>query len=284
MTLREVAGRRYGPFPADTCEASIARFVAAVGDDAERWVGSVPPAYAAAALFAAAPAFLTDPRVAAATRSLLHTDQVFTWQRAVRVGEPIEIAGTVTAVRERGAVHLVTFAISASGPDGPWLEASSTFLMSPDPAGEAAEEAEPLLEQRGPMDVPTPAPLPEQGSELPPLQVSASRADLVRYAAASGDLNPIHWDHGSARAAGLPGVAVHGLLMAAWLAAAAGRHAPGVDPLRSMRIRFRRPLRPAVAARITGRVTRRDESGADLSLALIAGGDTAVTAIARVTA
>jgi acyl dehydratase len=284
MTLREVAGRRYGPFWVDTCEASIARFVVATGDDAPRWVGSVPPAYAAAALFAVAPAFLTDPQVAAATRSLIHTDQVFTWQRAVPAGEPVDIAGTVTAVRERGAVHLVTFAISASGSDGPWLEASSTFLMSPDPAGEAGEEPEPPLELRGPMDAPDPAPLPEQGSELPPLQVSASRTDLVRYAAASGDLNPIHWDHAAARAAGLPGVVVHGLLMAAWLAAAAGRHAPGVDPLRSMRVRFRRPLRPAVAARITGRVTGRDESGADLSLALVADGETAVTATARVTA
>ena len=67
------------------------------------------------------------------------------------------------------------------------------------------------------------------------------------------------------------------------MAAAAGRYAPGVDPLRSMRIRFRRPLRPAVAAQITGRVAHRSESGAELSLALVAGGDTAVTATARVT-
>jgi acyl dehydratase len=284
MSLREVAGRRYGPFVADTCSVSVARFVSATGDDPARWGAHVPPAYAAAALFAAAPAFLADPQVAAATRSLLHIDQAFAWERALPAGEPLEVTGTITGVRERGAMHLVTFAVSAFGADGPWLEASSTFLMSRDAAAAGAEEPEPPLEQRGPRDVPSPIPLPEAGSDLPPLRVSASRADLVRYAAASGDLNPIHWDHGAARAAGLPGVVVHGLLMAGWLAAAAGRHAAGVDPLRSMRVRFRHPLRPAVAARITGRVTHREESGADVSLTLTTGSETAVAATARVTA
>jgi acyl dehydratase len=114
--------------------------------------------------------------------------------------------------------------------------------------------------------------------------VSASRADLVAYAAASGDLNPIHWDHGAARAAGLPGVIVHGLLMAAWVAGAAARHSEAPDPLRGMRLRFRRPLRPGVPAQVEGRVAGRDDAGADLALAVTAGGDALVTASARVTA
>ena len=42
--------------------------------------------------------------------------------------------------------------------------------------------------------------------------------------------------------AGLPGVVAHGLLQAAWAIAAASRLRPGDAPLRSARIRFRRPL------------------------------------------
>lgn len=39
-----------------------------------------------------------------------------------------------------------------------------------------------------------------------------TRADLVRYAGASGDFNPIHWSDRIAGAVGLPGVIAHGML------------------------------------------------------------------------
>ena len=39
-----------------------------------------------------------------------------------------------------------------------------------------------------------------------------TRADLVRYAGASGDLNPIHWSDRVATSVGLPGVIAHGML------------------------------------------------------------------------
>lgn len=38
-----------------------------------------------------------------------------------------------------------------------------------------------------------------------------TRADLVAYAAASGDQNPIHQDEQIARSVGLPGVIAHGM-------------------------------------------------------------------------
>jgi acyl dehydratase len=42
--------------------------------------------------------------------------------------------------------------------------------------------------------------------------VELERASLVRYAGASGDLNPIHWDESFATEVGLPGVIAHGML------------------------------------------------------------------------
>jgi acyl dehydratase len=50
------------------------------------------------------------------------------------------------------------------------------------------------------------------GDELPPLTVTVTRADLVRYAGASQDFNPIHWNERTATDVGLPNVIAHGML------------------------------------------------------------------------
>jgi acyl dehydratase len=52
----------------------------------------------------------------------------------------------------------------------------------------------------------------EPGTELPPLSVTLRREELVRYAGASGDFNPIHYNDRLAVALGLPGVIAHGML------------------------------------------------------------------------
>ncbi len=52
----------------------------------------------------------------------------------------------------------------------------------------------------------------EVGTELPPLAVTLQRVNLVMYAGASGDFNPIHWNERFAQAVGLPDVIAHGML------------------------------------------------------------------------
>ncbi|GAA3616044.1 MaoC family dehydratase [Kineosporia mesophila] len=49
------------------------------------------------------------------------------------------------------------------------------------------------------------------GEELPPADVTVTRADLIRYAGASGDFNVIHWNERVATSVGLPGVIAHGM-------------------------------------------------------------------------
>lgn len=51
-----------------------------------------------------------------------------------------------------------------------------------------------------------------KGDELFSTTCSLNRADLVRYAGASGDFNPIHWNDRFAQEVGLPGVIAHGML------------------------------------------------------------------------
>ena len=50
------------------------------------------------------------------------------------------------------------------------------------------------------------------GDRVGPMPVTLTRADLVRYAGASGDFNPIHWNERFAREVGLPDVIAHGML------------------------------------------------------------------------
>ncbi|WP_144938494.1 MaoC family dehydratase [Rothia kristinae] len=52
----------------------------------------------------------------------------------------------------------------------------------------------------------------EKGQSIGTREIPLTRADLIRYAGASGDLNPIHWNQRFAEAVGLPGVIAHGML------------------------------------------------------------------------
>jgi len=255
--LNDLVGRRYGPFHLRTSVEKVEEFVTATGGDPGRWEFHVPPAFAAVALFKSAPAFFADEDAAEYAKTLVHVDQTFRWHRPLPQEIDTRVIGEVESVRHRGEMFFVTFTIRTEGDDGTlFLEASSTFLMTEGslPKEKVAVESEPLWDERGDNDLPGPVSLPPVGESLPPLLKSASRADLVRYAGATRDWNPIHWDHGAAVKAGLPGIIAHGLLMASWVVQAAGRTVPGPHPLEAMRLRFRQPLRPGVQAEVSTEV------------------------------
>lgn len=78
---------------------------------------------------------------------------------------------------------------------------------------------------------------------LAPQTYPITRADLVRYAGASGDFNPIHWSDRTATAVGLPGVIAHGMLTMA-LASRAVTTWVGGDSgaIADYYVRFARPV------------------------------------------
>ena len=51
-----------------------------------------------------------------------------------------------------------------------------------------------------------------EGEPLPGLLLPLRRLDLIMYAGASGDFNPIHWSERIATSVGLPNVIAHGML------------------------------------------------------------------------
>ena len=95
----------------------------------------------------------------------------------------------------------------------------------------------------------------EVGTELPEQVYRVTRADLVRYAGASGDLNPIHWSDRVATSVGLPGVIAHGMLTMGLAARAVTEWAGDPTALVEYQVRFGRPV-----------VVPDDDQGAELTV------------------
>jgi acyl dehydratase len=225
---KDLIDSTFGPVLFRVCVENVADFVRATDDDPERWELAAPPGFMAATLFVVASELLQQ----LSDHSVIHGEQVFNWHRRLGMESELDVTGRVSRVRSRGGVDFVGFDVEVADDTGPVADASSLFLVSPKASSgtPVAERDEPPPEDDG---------SPGQG------QIGVSRAGLVRYAAATRDWNPIHWDHEAAVAAGLPGVVAHGLLQAAWTLSAASRLRPGDAPLRSAKVRFRNPLLPA---------------------------------------
>jgi acyl dehydratase len=80
------------------------------------------------------------------------------------------------------------------------------------------------------------------------------RVDIVRYAGASGDFNPIHTDEGYARATGAPTVFAMGMLPAGYLAHAVSDWFGGPQHLRRFKVRFTTRVWPGDELACVGRV------------------------------
>ena len=81
------------------------------------------------------------------------------------------------------------------------------------------------------------------GDTAPAIDHKLSRTDLVMYAGASGDFNPMHHDEIAAQAAGLPSVFGHGMFTAGLLATAVTNYV-GIGNLTSYRVRFTKQTWP----------------------------------------
>src|SRR6059058_4380538 len=101
-----------------------------------------------------------------------------------------------------------------------------------------------------------------EGDEAPVVSHELTRTDLVTYAGASGDFNPMHHDEVAAQAAGLPSVFGHGMFTAGLLGKALTDYV-GVGNLRNYKIRFTKPTWPGEMLTTHVAVARKYEEGAE---------------------
>ncbi|TWG99144.1 Acyl dehydratase [Nocardioides sp. J9] len=108
------------------------------------------------------------------------------------------------------------------------------------------------------------------GTALPTITFDVTRADLVAYAHASGDHNPIHQDEEVALAVGLPGVIAHGMYTLALVGRAAAEWTGGAEVV-EIGAKFTQPVvvpaEGAAQVTVAGTVGDRTEDGL-LKLAL----------------
>ena len=83
----------------------------------------------------------------------------------------------------------------------------------------------------------------KEGDAAPVRSHALTRTDLVQYAGASGDFNPMHHDEVKAQAAGLPSVFGHGMFSMGFLAAAVNDYV-GVGALTRYKVRFAKQTWP----------------------------------------
>ncbi|MFI9649838.1 MaoC family dehydratase [Streptomyces sp. NPDC052040] len=82
----------------------------------------------------------------------------------------------------------------------------------------------------------------EVGTELPAQTFPVTRATLVRYAGASGDFNPIHWNEKFAKEVGLPDVIAHGMFTMAEAARVVTDWVGDPGAVLEYGVRFTRPV------------------------------------------
>jgi acyl dehydratase len=96
------------------------------------------------------------------------------------------------------------------------------------------------------------------GDVLPEVAQTIERMDLVRYAGASGDFNPIHWNEEVARAVGLPGVIAHGMYSMGIAARMVAGWAGDPAAVKRLRVRFSAMIEPGQTLTAKGEVAEVD--------------------------
>jgi acyl dehydratase len=101
-----------------------------------------------------------------------------------------------------------------------------------------------------------------EGDKAPERSRVLNRTDLVMYAGASGDYNPMHHDEIKAQAAGQPSVFGHGMFSMGLLGTAITDYV-GVGNIRRFRVRFAKQTWPDEELRTAIVVTGKRTEGSD---------------------
>ena len=120
----------------------------------------------------------------------------------------------------------------------------------------------------------------EEGTELPEQTFPLQRINLVMYAGASGDFNPIHWNERFAKAVGLPDVIAHGMFTMAEAARVLTDWTGDPGAVEEYGVRFTRPVvvpddDTGATLEVSGKVTEKlPDNRVSVELSARSGGET----------
>ena len=195
----QLVGKRYDLGTFEVTEEALRAYAEATGDEHPEHTGAEGAELIGAPLFPVRPlvdvlfGVIDDPEVGIDRLRLVHGEQDMVLRAPLRPGDRVERRGRIVGIERKSSGQLVRL---------------EQRLVR---GGEVVTEATSVLFVRDELDA---QPSPRQGDTAPAAYESraqVSQDQSLRYAAASGDRNPLHTDPEVARQAGWPGVIVHGL-------------------------------------------------------------------------
>lgn len=217
----------------------VIAYAAATNDDNPLYAdGSrVPPVFGVVPAWSVLMRAVTDVVPADAQSRLLHGEHDLHFHQPLAVGQTLVSTGEIWSVRTARTGSRLTLRVRSATVGGdPVLDQYATMFLR---GLAAAADAGPDPPGHG---------FPDEAREHALAEVvrHVDADQTVRYAAASGDHNPIHLDEAAARAVRLPGIVLHGLCTMAMCGAAVVDAAAGGDParLRRLAVQFSWPVFP----------------------------------------
>lgn len=182
-------------------EAEYKAYAAATDDLNGAYAGSdsvAPPMYHVKPFIDVMFKMASDPELELDLLRLVHAEHDMTFHKTMKHGDVLQLRGTLKSVEEKSSGRLVRYGLVGFLDGEVALEGGTSYFVR----GKKRKGGE----KSKPKDAPSPPPAPNWVMEQ---QVKEDQA--LRYAAASGDDNPIHTDENTAQAAGLPKCILHGL-------------------------------------------------------------------------
>jgi acyl dehydratase len=254
---RACLGKSYPPITTEVTVEALQSYARACNDDNPRYFDAAaagrivaPPMFAVVITWLSVITAMTDPELQADLLRLLHSAQDIEFLAPIRPGDAITSTGKIASIEAHQNGESMALELEAHNGSGNLVNRTVFTIFI---RGRRAAEA-----------VPAEAKTDGAGVRGQPIITATQTIDFdqtSRYAAASGDLNPIHVDANVAKMAGLPGIIVHGLCSMAFTAKVMVDRLCDGDPVRLKRlaVRFSRPVFPGDT--ITTRIWLADDRG-----------------------
>ncbi|MDO8432669.1 MAG: MaoC/PaaZ C-terminal domain-containing protein [Candidatus Binatus sp.] len=238
---KDCAGREYPPITTEVTLEAMQNYARAYNDDnpayfdASRAVGIVaPPMFGVVVTWNAVMGATMDPNVGADLLRSVHGEQDMEFLRPIRPGDVIIAAAKIASIETKVTGETMTVEVNARDRDGKPVQKTLFSIFVRGRRNRDVAAAEPRIVE------------PDRGAPLYTVAQTIDKDQTFRYAAASGDRNPIHVDETVAKMAGLPGIIVHGLCTMAFTSKVIIDNCCAGDPtrLKRLRVRFSRPVLP----------------------------------------
>jgi acyl dehydratase len=150
LTPEEMIGRTFPPTPPyEVSRAKIAEFAQALSDPNPAYYGDnpiAPPTFAAVLAAQAWAQMFADPELDLELKRIVHTDQHFEWNRAIRAGDVIQGSVTLEELRFRGLQEHITIAVHLMTTEGEEIGISRSTLIHhrATPRGPLGPDGKPL--------------------------------------------------------------------------------------------------------------------------------------------